>query len=42
MAWERTIVEGAGTPWAEKADTALSQADRRETALAVSLPEPTP
>ena len=42
VAWERTIVECAGTPWAEKADTALSQADRRETALAVSLPEPTP
>lgn len=41
-AWERTIAEYAGTPWAEKAAMALSQADRRETALAVSLPEPTP
>ena len=41
-AWERTITEYAGTPWAEKAGTALSQADQRETALAVSLTEPTP
>ncbi|UCC69262.1 MAG: tetratricopeptide repeat protein [Armatimonadota bacterium] len=39
--WERTIAEYADTPWAEKAGTALSQADRRETALAASLTEPT-
>jgi len=40
--WERTITEYADTPWAEKGSTALSQADQRETTLAVSLTEPTP
>jgi TolA-binding protein len=42
VAWERTIAEYADTPWAEKAGTALSHTANRETALAVSLTEPTP
>jgi TolA-binding protein len=42
VAWERTVAEYAGTPWADRATTALAQAETREEALAVGLAEVTP
>ncbi|UCC69074.1 MAG: tetratricopeptide repeat protein [Armatimonadota bacterium] len=41
-AWEQTIAGYPDTTWADKAGTALSQADEREKSLAISLAEPSP